>query len=68
MMYVEIVHAETGRRFLVPALQAAVFAESGHPVAVTYEHANLLVHSDAAQKDFDSVCKQLQVKKIDPSG
>ena len=63
MMYVEIVH-ENGKRYLMPTSQVTVFADTGEPVALTYEHAGIILSSDLEHKDFVSNCEQLKIHRI----
>jgi len=63
MFYVEVVH-ENGKRYRMPVSQVTVFADTGEPVALTYEHAGILIHSDLEHRDFVSSCEQLKVKRI----
>jgi len=65
MLTVEVVLANGKRYKIAAASQVVVYAETGDPVAITYEHSNLILHTDAQQSDFDSVCGQLRVKRLD---
>lgn len=63
MFYVEVVH-QNGKRYQMPVSQVVVFADSGDPIALTYDHAGLLIHSNVEQKDFASTCDQLKIKRL----
>jgi len=60
---VEIVHTN-GKRYRIPAVQVVVYTDDGDPVALTYEHAGILIHGDVEHPDFSSMCTQLHVKRI----
>lgn len=67
MIYVEIIH-ESGKKYLLPASQCTVFADTGDPVALTYEHAGLVLHSDVEHKDFAETCESLHVQRLEKEG
>lgn len=67
MLKVEIIH-KSGKRYLVPADQVVVFAECGDPVAVTYEHGGIIVHSDMGHEDFPKVCHSLKIARLEDQG
>lgn len=57
-------HPDTGRPLLIRTQQAVVYNDDGRPVAVTYEHAGLIVHTDASQDDFIPTCRQLRIESL----
>lgn len=63
MMRIEVIH-ENGKRLVFRASQVACFDDTGQPVAITYEHGDLIVHTDASQDDFNQTCQLLRVKPI----
>lgn len=67
MLKVEIVH-KSGKRYFVPADQVVVYADCGDPVAVTYEHGGVIVHSDMGHKDFPKVCSTLKITRRETKG
>jgi hypothetical protein len=61
-----ILNHPNGKQYRLPATQVVVYNDDGHPVAVTYEHGGLLIHSDASHNDFDRTLFSLKVASIGP--
>lgn len=62
-MYVVINH-KNGKQYRIPVHQVVVHSDDGHPIAVTYEHAGMIIHTDRSKKDFDRTTHMLKVKKL----
>lgn len=63
-MFVQILHKESGKTYVIPASQVVVFNDDGHPVSLTYERDGLLVCTDAAQQDFGRMVSDLKINKL----
>lgn len=63
-MIIRILHAKTGQVYTFPVSQASVHNDLGEPIAVSFEHQNLIIHSDIRESDFLAVCDKQGVKKI----
>lgn len=51
-----------GRRFTIPVSQVVVLTDTQLPAAIAYEHAGVIVHSNAAESDFGDLCRELGVR------
>jgi hypothetical protein len=63
-MFIEVIHAESGKKFIIPVTQVVTTTETGDPIAVAFTSAGMVVHSDATQSDFSAVCKSIGVRKL----
>jgi len=52
-----------GKRYRIPVDQVIVYTDEGHPIAVSYVHGGLNLHTDVTADDFDRVTSAL---RIDP--
>lgn len=64
-MIVRLVHKPTGKIYTLEAHQVSAHTDAGDTVAVTYEQAGFIVHSDRSQQDFDKVITLLALDKIE---
>ncbi len=60
-----IQHPETGKPLLITTKQVVIYNDDGRPVALTYEHAGLIIHTDASQDDFGRTCEDLRIRPLD---
>ena len=63
-----VINHENGQQYCMKVNQVVVYNDDGLPVAITYEHAGLIVHTDVTQDDFDSTCRTLCVTKLEDNG
>ena len=61
-----ILNHPNGKQYRLPASQVVVYNDDGHPIAVTYEHGGLLLHSDVTHPDFDRTALSLKVTTVGP--
>jgi len=64
-MIVRLVHKPTGKIYMIEAHQVSVHTDAGDTVAVSYEQAGYLIHSDRNHPDFDKVITLLALDKIE---
>lgn len=63
-MYISFVHSN-GNHYRLPVSQVVVYDAGGQPVALSYEHAGVIVHTNASESDWLPTTDMLKIKQID---
>ena len=59
-----VINHPNGKQYRIPASQVVVYSDDGHPVAVSYEHGNLIIHTDRSHQDFDRTVDSLRIENL----
>lgn len=59
-----LINHQNGKQYRLPVSQVVVYTDDGHPVAVSYEHGNLIIHTDRAHPDFDRTVDSLRIESL----
>jgi hypothetical protein len=55
---------QNGKQYRMPVDQVVVYNDDGLPVALTYLHDGLIVHTDLSATDFDQTCRNLRLERL----
>jgi len=64
-MLIRVVHKPSGKIYTMEAHQVSVHTDAGDTVAISYEQAGYLIHSDRGHPDFDKVVTLLALERIE---